>query len=129
MTVTNVEVVDALTADADNSSQSTLTWTMDADDHTFTAQNTTRSTGDIVITGTADADNITTAKGDDVISGGGGADALAGGAGDDSYVYASGADAVAGENIVEASSGGTDTITTTVLVDLEHPDGERRGRP
>src|SRR5204863_7680015 len=55
--------------------------------------------------------------GADTLVGGLGADTLAGGTGNDTYSYASTAEA-AGDNIVEATNGGIDTIRTTATADL-----------
>ncbi|WP_349628829.1 VCBS domain-containing protein [Bradyrhizobium sp. AUGA SZCCT0177] len=72
---------------------------------------------DLLISANAN-DQLNGGNDDDVLIGAGGADTLTGGAGNDTYVYGSTAEAAAGENIVEAVSGGTDTIRTTATADL-----------
>ena len=73
----------------------------------------------ITINGAGGAENITGTRFADVITGGAGVDVLTGGLGNDTFIYASTEEAVAGENIVEATSGGTaDTIRTTATADL-----------
>ena len=73
--------------------------------------------GDDVIFGQEGNDQITGGVGADMIDGGSGVDVLTGGTGNDTYSYASTAE-VTGDNIVEAASGGTDTIRTTATANL-----------
>jgi hypothetical protein len=54
---------------------------------------------------------VTGGSGDDTITGGGGNDSMTGGAGNDTYIFLADADAT--DDIIEAASGGTDTISTT----------------
>ncbi|WP_212490290.1 calcium-binding protein [Bradyrhizobium sp. AUGA SZCCT0176] len=70
------------------------------------------------ISGNSGNDLLFGNDGDDTLNGAGGNDLLIGGSGNDTYSYASTAEAAAGENIVEATGGGTDTIRTTLTVDL-----------
>jgi Ca2+-binding RTX toxin-like protein len=73
----------------------------------------------VTINGAAGNENITGTSIADIIVGGEGADVLAGGTGNDTYKYASSEEAAAGENIVEATGGGSaDTIRTTATADL-----------
>src|SRR5207253_2955884 len=74
-------------------------------------------TGNITVTAGTGANTITTGSGNDTITGGAGADTLTGGTGNDTYIYSSTTD-VTGDNIVEATGGGTDTIRTTATADL-----------
>jgi len=77
----------------------------------YTVTNTGTAT---TLTGSTFADTINGGTGADTLIGGAGVDSLSGGTGNDTYSYASTAEAAAGENIVEATSGGIDTIRTTV---------------
>ena len=94
----------------------TLTWNGAAE--TNGAFNITGGAGNDVITGGTGNDIVAGGAGSDTITGGGGADSLTGGTSNNSYRYASTAEAAVGENIVEAASGGTDTIITTANADL-----------
>ena len=81
--------------------------------------NATGSAGDNTIIGSNGNDSIDGGGGNDTITGGAGVDTLTGGTGNDTFRYASTAEAAAGENIVEATSGGSaDTIRTTATADL-----------
>ena len=75
-------------------------------------------TDTITINGAAGVETITGTNFADTLSGGAGADVLNGGLGNDFYLYASTAQAAAGENIVEASGGGIDTLHTTATASL-----------
>src|SRR5262249_20685046 len=68
--------------------------------------------GNDLLIGGGDNDQLVGGNGDDWLFGGSGADSLTGGTGNDTYIYAAGSDALLGENIVEATNGGTDTIRT-----------------
>ncbi len=69
------------------------------------------------VIGSTLADTLTGSSSADTLVGGQGADSLSGLGGNDTYRYGAG-DAVSGENIVEATNNGTDTIRTTASADL-----------
>ena len=69
------------------------------------------------ITGGSAADEINGGANNDTLDGNGGADTLTGGAGNDEYVFNTN-DVGAGESIIEASSGGTDTVSLITTTDF-----------
>ena len=97
-------------------------WTSGTDTITVTG-----STGNETITGTAGNDTFNGGSGDDRLRGGGGNDTLNGGSGDDRLRGDAGADAMTGgigsdvyyadnaaDQVIEAMSGGTDTVYASV---------------
>src|SRR5260221_203100 len=67
--------------------------------------------GNDTLSGTVDADRISGLGGNDTLDGGAGDDTMLGGAGDDSYFVDS-----TGDQVVETSGQGTDTISTSVTL-------------
>jgi Ca2+-binding RTX toxin-like protein len=117
--VSGVTVSNAIVADFDNVSKSTMTAEMDSGDTTFTAQNTATSTGDIEVTGTSGADSVTTAGGDDTITGAGGNDTVNGGGGTDTAQYVGVATVTAsggGWSVNAGVAEGTDTLADIEIV-------------
>ncbi|MGE4078861.1 MAG: hypothetical protein AB7F22_25200, partial [Reyranella sp.] len=131
--VSGVTINGALVADIDNSSQSVVAVVMDAADTVLTARDSARATGDIDVTGSAEADSITTENGNDNIAGGAGNDEVDGGAGLDTAHYtgvlsAGAITAVAdvdpstlgdqaGWQVNAGAAEGTDTLTNVEAVD------------
>ena len=74
------------------------------------ANNLSGLAGNDTITGAAGNDTLLGADGDDTLDGGTGNDSMTGGLGDDAYVVDATTDIV-----VEAASGGTDTVSTSVV--------------
>lgn len=79
---------------------------------TFTGTGAFTGTGNAaanVLTGGAGNDTLSGLDGNDTLDGAAGSDVLIGGAGNDTYVV------TAGDQVVEAASGGTDLVKTTLL--------------
>jgi Ca2+-binding RTX toxin-like protein len=74
---------------------------------------TLTGTANINGTGNTLANTITGNSGNNILDGGAGADTLVGDAGDDTYIIDN-----AGDTVTEAAGGGTDTIQSSVTIDL-----------
>jgi Ca2+-binding RTX toxin-like protein len=95
-----------------------LTLIANVENYTYTGTKaqtfTDTDLGDHRITAGSGADTLASGSGNDTLSGGAGADALDGGAGNDTYVIDNAKDAI-------SDSSGTDTVQSTLSVDLHLP--------
>src|SRR5262249_35488376 len=100
VSVDNVVITNAVTAEIDNQTQSTMTVTGTDDADTYEAIAT--STGKFVLNGGDDSDVLSGGAGNDTFTGGAGADTLNGNGGTDKAVYTGSIT----QNMVTASLGG-----------------------
>lgn len=120
--ITNTTIDNAVTAEVDNVSASTLTVNLGDGGETWAAAATT--TGDIDFAGGAGDDHMTGGGGADSFAGGGGADTVDGGAGLDTVTFDgdSGDYSITWDGTTATVSDGTDTVTITNAGRLDFAD-------
>lgn len=120
--ITNTTIDNAVTAEVDNVSASTLTVNLGDGGETWAAAATT--TGDIDFAGGAGDDHMTGGAGADSFAGGGGADTVDGGAGLDTVTFAGDSDnySITWDGTTATVSDGTNTVTITNAGRLDFAD-------